>query len=128
MASRKEAKGGGRGTKTVEITLAARVDADASAEDIAGEVARALKPLSSRKEDVSEVVVRTVSRQTAAPGDAGGYESRIWGKATCKSPKLAIDVTRDRDPLAFDEIDILRKQVADLAAKTKDLEAKVGGR
>jgi hypothetical protein len=116
------------GTKTLEISFATRVDAGLDQEAIVAEVARVLKPLSARPEDVSSIVVRTVRRTGVSP-DVSAYESRIWEKATCRAPREKFDPIRDpyRDfVFVHDEIELLRKQVADLTQKTRDLEAKIG--
>ncbi len=78
--------------KVISITLAVEVDESISPESITAELESALSKLDAKVGRMSEVIVRTVPR---FEGDrAGGYESRLWEKATCKvarDPRERID-------------------------------------
>ncbi len=72
-----------RRAKHVSISLTVEVREDASQEEIADRLSEALRPMTDLVSNVSDVAVRTVPR-TVASELAGGYETRLWEKATCR--------------------------------------------
>ena len=101
--------------KEISLTLAVEVAEDVAPDDVAARLEKALAGLDDQVARISDVVVRTVPRFDA-PG-SGGYESRIWEKATCK----ATNDPRDRlvDPVT--EIEKLFEQAKRLESEIASL-------
>jgi hypothetical protein len=69
--------------KTIEITIRATVGGAVTEEQIAERVEAAVKNLAGQAKKGSKLSIRTAPREGVGPNAAGGYESRLWEKATC---------------------------------------------
>jgi hypothetical protein len=103
--------------KEISLTLAVEVAEDVAPEEVAARLEKALVGLDGQVARLSDVVVRTVPRFDGPA--AGGYESRIWEKATCK----ATNDPRERleDPVT--EIERLSEQAKRLESEIASLHA-----
>lgn len=108
-----------KGSKEISVTVAFETAESISSEEIASRVEKAVGGLDGEVGRISDVVVRTVPRFTG--GGSGGYESRIWEKATCK----VVDDPRERliDPVT--ELDKLTDQAARLEQELAKLNSAI---
>lgn len=113
-------------TKQVTVALSAEVDATLSSEEVAQHLEEALTHLQERAVKLSDVVVRTVPRLSGDP--AGGYESRLWEKATCRLrdplEKLDAPVLEIRD--IDQDIANLERQLAELTRNLQAMKLRLG--
>jgi hypothetical protein len=106
-------------SKEVVISFAVAVDEEASNEEIASRLERAIEGLGENVKSVSDVQVRTVPRiAAAAPGTGGGgYESRLWEKVTC-------DIFGGRLQSPGDPVE-LQEEVNEISSSMRELNARV---
>lgn len=105
--------------KRLAVSVSIEVDPKTSQDELMERLEGALAPLSEHAVRVSDVVVRTVPRFAGAP--AGGYETRIWEKATCRT----LDNPRDRLEHPEWEVVALREEVTRLSEQAKALGERV---
>lgn len=113
----------------VTVTFTVPADAVQDREQLADLVAEALGPLAEKAVNVSDVAIRTIDRFGGAV--AGGYESRLWEKATCKEagdPRdVLVNPASDLERVV-QELDSLRVQVDTLNTAVEKISRTLGQR
>ena len=68
-----------------KLTLSIDIDVDDSVTDdmISDEISAALKGISSKASSFGDLKILTIGREDKTRAAGFGYESKIWGKATC---------------------------------------------
>lgn len=113
-------------TKQVTVALSVEVDAKLTSEEVAQHLEESLTHLQDRAVKISEVVVRTVPRLSGDP--AGGYESRLWEKATCRlrDPLEKLDAPVLEIPDIGQDIANLESQIAELTRNLQAVKRRLG--
>jgi hypothetical protein len=109
----------GKKSKEVVISFAVSVEEQATNEDIASRLEKAITGLGGEVQNVSNVQVRTVPRMVGAAGGggAGGYETRLWEKVTC-------DIFGGRLQTPGDPVE-LQEEVQELSTKARELNQRI---
>lgn len=97
-------------------------------DQLADAVAKALEPLAEQAVNVSDLAIRTLPRRDLGE-QAGGYETRLWEKATCKSvddPREKITNPDDDVEKVLREAEALQEQVSRLAEAAQRLSQRRG--
>jgi hypothetical protein len=103
---------------TVSITVA--VEEGVDQETLADRVGEALKPMVDEVVGLSDVTIHTVPRRGAIGVAGGGYESRLWEKATCKTENPLVPREAVVEEL-LDEAERLGDEVRALARRVRGL-------
>ena len=118
MATKKKAQRKTPGkTKSIAVSITAVVDEGVTERELASVVEKSFANAKGTVKNISELAIRTLPRELGSPG-AGGYEARIWEKATCR------DVMNPRDKLINPER-IVEERVQELAQQLDELSEKV---
>jgi hypothetical protein len=105
--------------REMTMSFTVRLEDGVDRDQLADAVAEALRPLSERAVNVSDLAVRTVPRGPGGP--SAGYDSRLWEKATCK------EAGDPRDRLVNPEVQVERvlQEAHELRANAARLEKAV---
>ena len=118
-------------TKEIIISLSLEVPEEATQEEVATKIGKALEPLADTVMNVSDLAIRTVPRLHGPHDEGGGYETRLWEKATCKvamDPRDRLKNPEEQIERLLEEAESLNEQTRRLNQAVATLAQRVGGK